>query len=366
MLPRADLTGTQPLARIEALAPTTPAGDARQEAFNRLALIAIGKQLQAQVLSRLNDGTFLVRIAGAPARMSLPAGANIGDVLDLTLVATTPRPTFLLGQPPRAAVASLSAAGRFIGNLLQSTQQEGAPASLVGKAPLLTSPAAGPSQVAVALQSALAFSGLFYESHVSQWAQGGRALADLMQEPQAQPGKLPQTETSCVDLARPIANTRASADAGRPWADPMRGMPLPARTTGPADADGLAQLTAMGSEAAHMINMQLDALERRHVLWQGELWPGQPLEWDVSDETPESEDETGTQAWQSVVRFELPTLGAVTATIRLADGHVQVKVRTSTEPAASLLRTHGSLLAGALEAAGSPLDLLTVRQDEPL
>ena len=67
--------------------------------------------------------------------------------------------------------------------------------------------------------------------------------------------------------------------------------------------------------------------------------------------------------WKSSVRFDLPTLGLVAATITLAGDHVQVLVRTATEGAAAALREHGGALAAALDAAGSPLDSLIVKQD---
>ncbi|MDB5762092.1 MAG: hypothetical protein JWQ21_1087 [Herminiimonas sp.] len=371
MLPPADMTGTRPLVHIEALAPAAPAGDARQETFNRLTQIAIGTQVRAEVLSRFDDGTFLVRIDGTAARMDLPGGTQVGQMLDLTLVAAEPRPTFLLGRQPDAATASLSVTGRLIDNLLQEAQQQSAPTSLVGKAPLVASSAAGTSQVAAALQNTLAFSGLFYESHVGQWAGGGRTLGDLMQEPQAQTGKLlptddmPQKNAAHADLARLTGNAHEAVDGGRTLLDMAPDSRTQSGKTGATDADRMVQPAAISSEAARMINLQLDALERRHVSWQGELWPGQPMEWEVKEDPQKNDAEAAGKAWQSVVRFDLPSLGAVTATVRLSDGHVQVQVRTATEAAATSLRAHGAMLANALDAAGSPLDLLTVKQDEP-
>jgi hypothetical protein len=120
----------------------------------------------------------------------------------------------------------------------------------------------------------------------------------------------------------------------------------------------------LSSEASRLINLQLTALEQRTVQWQGELWPGQPLEWEVSEQPPESDAENAPSTWQSVVRFELPTLGVVSATIRLAGGRVQMQVHTASEATAASLRAHRSELANAMEAAGAPLDLLTVKQDD--
>lgn len=357
MLPRVDLIGTRPLTRVEALLPASAAGDPREESFSRLTQIALGRQLQAAVLSRLSDGTFLVRVAETPVRMALPAGTDVGDQLDLTLVSRDPRPTFLLGRPADSsgggATASFSAAGRLINTVLQDSQKQGAPMTLVGKTPLLPSPAVNVPQVAAALQGALAFSGLFYESHVGQWAGGTRKLSDLLREPQARNTAPHHASSHGGNNIEPASR---QLDAEPAWIAPDKAF---LEETGPKQ-----QALPLGAESSRLVSMQLDVLEQRRVLWQGELWKGQALEWEVSEEAPRHDQEEDERAWHSTVRFTLPTLGAVTATIRLADGRVQVHARATSEEAAASLRMHGDMLAGALEAAGSSLELLTVKHDE--
>lgn len=429
MFPRADIAGIQPVGPIEPLRPAAPIGDARQEAFDRFSQLAVGRQFQAEVLTRLNDGSFVVKVADIPVRMNLPGGAQVGDALPLTLVAAQPRPTFLLGSQPAAAVAAdtaLSNAGRLIDQVLRAAQKEGAPTALVGKTPLVPSPAAAPAQVATALKDTLAFSGLFYESHVGQWASGERPLSDLLREPQAKnsnatliaaalraqsagalpaPGAArpdadhhasphlpaaagdahgahppagqaqataPASSAAAAFAAVSVAANAAPADAPTIPASGAGGMAIDmpvavlSGADGPsASGDGTARAGALDGESVKMISLQLNTLEQQRVVWQGELWPGQPMEWEVTkDDTPHGHAGDAERSWQSVVRFELPTLGAVAASIRLAGGRLQVQVRAADEATASLLRNHGGELASALDAAGSPLDLLTVKRDE--
>ncbi|HTN67028.1 MAG TPA: flagellar hook-length control protein FliK, partial [Burkholderiaceae bacterium] len=107
-------------------------------------------------------------------------------------------------------------------------------------------------------------------------------------------------------------------------------------------------------------------LENQRVLWRGELWPGQPLEWEISKDAPQGGDPAAAEAepaWHSVVRFELPLLGKVSGAIRLVGQRLHMQLRTETDAAALALRTHGAELADALSAAGSPLDSLTVKRD---
>lgn len=395
MLQRADIAGARPLILIEALLPTTASGDARQEAFDRLNQLTLGKEFQAQVLSRLTNGSYLIKVDDALANVKLPPGTKTGDVIDLTLLATQPRPTFLLGKADggSGASASLSNAGRLIGNLLQLAQKDGLPpTALTGKTPIAAGPDVPATQIAHALQSALSFSGLFYESHVAQWANGTRPFTDLQNEPAAKrtetlltgtttlpDGSDPKNETQAGlrmnDLGKLVANVRDWVNGGttaeqRP-ALPAETLSALKQATSSIDQslrDSTGKMQEItGNEGVKLISLQLDTLEQKRILWQGELFPGQPMEWEISDETPKQNhgDETSSpeQSWQSTVRFSLPTLGTVSATVRLTGEHVQVNVRTVDEESATALRTYGSLLADALDAAGSKLDSLLVKHD---
>lgn len=445
MLPRADINSTRPVAAVEAARPAVSVADARQDVNQRLNQLVLGRTYAAHVLSRLNDGTFMVKLTDVAARMNLPASTQVGDILDLKFVATQPRPTFLQQASPQSAESSLSNAGRLIDNILRAAQKEGAPVGLVGKAPLVQSSAATPTQLASALKDALAFSGLFYESHVEQWAGGERPLAELMREPQAKKSNESliaaalRSDTASGSVQSAAAATQSAAGAGdinapeTGQAGDMRDLPdeatastqatrgspdkaspsgasgsedgaldtadstgarmasaakgeeldMPSRLTSGTHADTTSatksaagdQVTAayvenaapaetLDSESVRMISLQLDTLEQRRVAWQGELWPGQSMEWEVTEETPGNGVPGAEPSWQSVVRVELPNLGNVSAAIRLVGNRLQVQVRAAEDATASRLRTHGSELASALEAAGSPLDLLTIKRDE--
>lgn len=374
MLPRADIAGTRPVVLVEATAPANALGSARQESVDRLIRLTLGKEYQAQVLSRLSDGSFLVKVDDAIASMKLPAGSKAGDTLDLTLLATQPRPTFILGKAEAGATTSLSNAGRLIGNMLQLAQQDGMPAAIVGKTPLLATPGAGALQIATALQNAVAFSGLFYESHVAQWAAGTRPASALLLEPPAKQsnaaftnpttnGQSLSVDANGNDLGRLMSNVREWVGGERALSDLLR-----TTQSKPADADSAAPLIAKqdvsGNEGVKLISLQLDTLEQRRIMWQGELFPGQPLEWEISDDTPEKNPDQAEpeKSWNSTVRFTLPSLGTVSATIRLTGDHVQVQVGTASEEIAATLRSNGKLLADALDSAGSKLDSLLVKQ----
>jgi len=312
--------------------------------------------------------------------------------LPMTLLATDPRPAFLLEQQNDGSSALLSNAAKVINTALQSAQQSGAPTAIVGKTPLLTTPTADTPQIAGALQDGIEFSGVFYESHVAQWVDGERPMSDLMLEPQTQessqagaqsqasaaatagksqasnaPTVLQRPATSDMELSRLIDNALTSPSDGPTKLSQAINTLLNSRNL-PQEADTLVRTPTLTQETAQNINLQLNTLEQHRIAWQGELWPGQQLEWEVSDETNRGGQQGATgdenTSWQSVVRFELPTLGKVSATINLAGGHVQMRINTASQGSAALLKARGDELANALDAAGSPLDSLIIKQDE--
>lgn len=376
MLPRADLNPTRPPASVEASTPAVSATDARLEVFDRLTQIAIGRELTAIVDSMLEDGTFMVKVGNSMARMALPTGTRVGDQLSMVFIAKEPRPTFLLLQQQGSAPTSLSTTARLVDHLLQLAERSGATNSLKAALPLLGSTAGMSSQeLADALQKSIGTSGLFYESHLHEWISGTRTAAEVFREPQAQ--TQPRRSTSepspsdgtGIDLARLAANMKELGDGSQALMKLMRDAQLHPHS-GQVDADIITQaqspLPEVAPELARMISLQLHTLEHQSIRWQGQLWPGMPMDWEVREDKPEGREKESAQpsSWTSVVRFELPNLGSISATVHLLGNRVHVQVGTETDDAASTLRGFGNLLADALEAAGAPLDSLTVKQDE--
>ena len=373
MLPKMDAIGMTPLTPVKATRPADTVADPRQAEFQRSLQGLIGKSMQGQVLARMGDGSYLVRVAGTPARMQLPAGAQPGTDVPLTLLGINPRPSFQIGNSrdagatltyaeaeaePEAAAThgaqagvrtgsaaatllsrapmtpasllpsldantpapELSSTARAISSVLsQAESAPGAPLSLVGKTPLMGAPGADPAQVARTLHDAVASSGLFYESHVAEWAEGKRPLASLMLEPQMQKALQGENLRHGTDLA-----------------------------------------------SAQLINLQLHTHEQARVQWQGEAWPGQKMQWDIARDAPEGQQPGGQDeaeeatAWRGGVRFQFPMLGDIAAQVVLQGGRVQIQMQAGSEDSAATLRRHAARLQASLDAAGWPLSSLTI------
>jgi hypothetical protein len=368
MLARDQLSLPQ-VARTAATAPIQAIGDPRQQAFQRALASQLGQSLQAEVLSKLSDGSFVVRVADMAARMPLPQNVQVGSQVPLTLVALHPRPTFQVattqggpafaeagpplpeGASPQAAPlawlegkeaaaltraaallaatqalampssaaeggagASLSKAGKALGDVIAAAQASDTPqTAALGRTPLLGAPSGDAHHIAAALQQGMEKSGLFYESHVAEWAQGARPQAELAAEPQA------------------------------------RGMAPP---SDPA--------------TAQLINLQLNAHEQARVAWQGQLWPGQELRWEIERDAPERDSggrdgdgDGGRAGWQSSLKLRFGRLGEVAAKVVLSGGQLHIRL-DAPEAARALLQSGSARLAEALDAAGTPLTTLAI------
>lgn len=413
--PRLDVRGVSATTAASS-APAVAAP--RQEAFQRALSQMVGQTLPAQVLSKFSDGSFLVRVADTNARMLLPNGINTGDELPLTVVSGQPRATLQVGagnpqagqmatfvsgdqmpdmpeagrlpsqeaailnlsgkQPssadaaqagaaqaqgrtlsPGAALlskaplvpadqlpslgkdtpqAALSPAARAIASALASAYTTpGVPVTINGKTPLSAGGPPDTGKLSQGLQRALGDSGLFYESHVAEWAEGKRSLQDLQREPQMQ-------------------RHAAAQGAGQGQADAIT------KALGGPDLS-----------AAQMINQQLHTHEQGKVMWQGEAWPGQQMQWLVEREQQgdaggkggkgEGRDGEAGPVWRSGVRFRFPMLGKVAANVTLVGDQVHISVQSGSEDTAATLRAWAGALQQAMDAAGAPLSSLAINAE---
>ncbi|MRW88310.1 flagellar hook-length control protein FliK, partial [Pseudoduganella sp. FT26W] len=227
----------------------------------------------------------------------------------------------------------LSSAARALTTLL-STAQAGQTSqlALIGKTALFGNAAPDTGELAQKLQDTISKSGLFYESHVAEWVKGDRPLAELMREPQMQ--RLLQ---------------QGNETAAR------------AATSGP------------DLSAAQMVNQQLHTQEQNRVLWNGQAWPGQEMQWEVRRDQREGGQGGGgggdaegepDQIWRSGVRFRLPLLGAVSAAVTLIGDQVHIQVQTGSDDSAATLRAWAGQLEGAMQAAGAPLSSLSITRED--
>ncbi len=314
--------------------------------------LAVGQRFAARIESALPDGSFRALVAGRSLTLALPQSAAPGDTLELVVAARTPR--LIVAEQAaegasRQSPPTLSRAARMIGTLLAGDEAAPRPATISRTAPLL--PAAQPlaALLAPALRQAIVESGLFYEAHQALWVAGRYPAEALAREPQARrdpPQPAPQPAAA--------SQTGEAAPAGKPPADAV--------ATGAAAARGVpaAELPA---ELQPLVHQQLNAAATAHLVWRGEIWPGQNLHWEIEEQREEQREEgrdaqgeAGEEtaaAWTTRLKLSLPRLGALQVTLGLAPAKVSLAMTADADGAAALRQGLGEL-AAAFAAAGLP------------
>jgi hypothetical protein len=113
--------------------------------------------------------------------------------------------------------------------------------------------------------------------------------------------------------------------------------------------------------AAQQINQQLLTHEQGRVQWQGEAWPGQPMQWEIQRQTErEPRGRSGAEAeaspiWRSSLRLRFTALGELSATITLVGQQVHLQLQTDDAASGATLRAQAGVLEQAMAAAGIPL-----------
>lgn len=312
-----------PLARVKAITDQLPA-------------FTPGQRIVANLQTVRPDNTYQARIAGREVTLALPQAANAGDTLELVVSHVTPRAVFAsIAQPATSAGANtaasapaLSQTGRLISFLLTG-QPAAQTAALNGGQPMLAAAPQGPADSALLasrLSTALEQSGLFYESHQTRWLAGKLDTATLMQEPQG----------------------RSATPA------PVPSAPQEGSTATPRAAnEGLATIP---ERLLPLVHQQLDAVATQNFIWQGQVWPGQTMEWEIED--PAADGRRGDEPdenWNSTLRLTLPRLGGVEARLHLTPAGVAIRLIADSDATRQALAAAEARLADALAAADVPL-----------
>lgn len=180
--------------------------------------------------------------------------------------------------------------------------------------------------------------GLFYESHLREWADGQRPLEALRSEPQ---NRLPPAD----DVASARAAVEGKSDAS---------------TSAQAAARTIADIPAA---LLPIVREQLEAIDTRRLHWQGEVWPQQTADIEIEEQPREHDAQEEAGAWRTTLRVELPQLGLVEARILLHGTAVSIGLHADAE-AMTALRSGDASFRSALHDAGVTLRALEMHADE--
>lgn len=320
-----------------------------------------GQTLEARVASKLPDGRVLIDVDGTLFQVRLPekAEASVGQRLALTVMRNGPEPTFLLQSAPDAdatpaATATevrLSNLASRVASLLGNTPAT-TPA-VIDAEPLLPAPPATGTALVAPLKQAFETSGMFYESHQAEWVGGKRPLEALRQEPQARIARE-------MSVGAPV---RVPTDAKGVDIE-MKVPAEPVVTSSPTVRSASSLEPALPPVVAGIVDRQLDALATQQIVWQGQVWPGQTMQWQVEEREGDGTQGEQEAQWRTHLRLELPRLGEVAARLDLHGDTLRIVIDAGGGAAiAANLRAGEAELGRMLEARGLRLDGFRVNAD---
>lgn len=321
------------LALLESLHPHGPAGS-----------FMPGQQVRGEVMAALGGGRFTVQVAGQNLEFAMPKGVRRGDLINLFFITDEPQQTFLMARFGRSGDAKVSDTSRWLSGFLGGASgQVPVQATLGLLRTLLTGPTTDAQLLGKALQQGLRESGLFYESHLARWFSGSYPLEDILKEPQ---GRLSshKIQAGAPDIVMAEELVRASIRTGS--TDIMEAV---FKKAGSSMAhEGIADQRALP-----IVSEQLSALQNGHLLFRGDLFPGQHLEWTVTErEAERHRSGKRERSWETRVTLNLPNLGPVTALLALDESGVAVTISAEKDGAVPILETGRARLMEQLEAAG--------------
>ena len=344
----------------------------------------LGQKVQGTVQTQVATNLFKVSVSGQLVQMELPPSVHSGDTVALQVIALQPKLAFSMvnSAPPLSTPEQLGATAKMLSSLSQQSPDK-AYVRAAQSTPLWPASQAPESkQLAGILKEALSNSGLFYESHQAQWLDGGRTTAQLLAEPQnlspeqtkAAVGSNPASKaatanktvpTNATNHALPQSNAASDAPAADDTGKTVQANNKANPVTIPgsaAEADtskqsspGTQSATASTSIPDHLqplVQQQLNALETSQLMWQGNVWPGQEMQWEVHEQAPRSPSIDGARQWVTQIQMDLPNLGPVAATLRLNSMGLSLTLNADTDQTRSLLGNASSQLVATLADAG--------------
>lgn len=229
------------------------------------------------------------------------------------------------------------------------------------------------AQLAQSLMQSIEKSGLFYESHLAAWLNETRSLADILQEPQAQiaPNNLDELKEKIMNLLKDAQMLHKEAEYEHNAATPLPNADQ-IRQERDEKLNALnQQITQLVEElnyreetfqpidetALPILQQQMELADNPHqVVWQGQVWPNQNMEWRLKEDVPEGEQsaqlDKHLRQWHSEIRLTLPSLGEVVGKVTYQGGRTKIELHAVDPNTQQLFQSHLLKLQENLESAG--------------
>lgn len=312
-----------------------------------ISKLEAGQQLQGSVQSKIGEGMFKVQVAGQTLQMRLPGNIQSGDTIRLQVVSVQPKITFsmMASTNPLSTPEQIGNTARLLSNLTDRpierplVQQMGSKAVWAS-----TQQAPDVHQLATGLRDAVSNSGLFYESHQAQWVRGERSTNQLLEEPQ--------------NLLTGKSLTLSPSETQQASQDKAAAVQL-SQTSVSAKSDNTP---AIAKEVLPLVQQQLHTLENQHMVWMGQVWPGQQMQWEIQGEPEHKGRQQDERQWSTEMELSLPNLGDVRARLVFAESGLRLTLHATDAATAALFNRALPQLKNSLDNAGITLTAAIVEK----
>ena len=325
-----------PLTQIKSIIPVSTNLDSQKSGSEFLP----GQKYQALIDTRLSNGNARVLIANQWFQMQLPENFQPGTKVELSVTSRLPELQFqiinVVQEQPSDQSATISSTGKLISTLLQDAQKQSAPTSqnTQSSSPISPGSPINSTELPSLLQKAISQSGLFYESHQAQWINGEKTLQSLHQEP--------QNKMNSTVMAMDQSVTRAIA------------------------ASSNTMDVVVNNQVTTLVTQQLSTLETGQVVWRGEIWHNQPMEWEIYEQPEDhrQDEHEQTVQWHTRLHLAMPNLGEITARITFGPHGLTIKLDAIDIATEDLLKNNQQPLASQIQATGLNVQSVEIHQHE--
>jgi len=343
---------------------------APQEISDKLSGLVAGQRVLAEIQALLPNGTYRALINQRNITLALPFSAKAGDSLELQVTETDGTLTLAVlsrndgKAAPESVSSTLSQTGKLISTLYAGAEQ-GREKGITLPTPITTAPPTSAEDLMPKLKQALQQSGMFYESHQADWVEGRLAKSSLLLEPQ---GKLSAPAAFAEATASAAIAREGVPQAGSPTGKAPDQAPGPRATPDGVSAGALSDPLAkplsgqtIAPPLQALVQQQLEALATQNFVWQGQVWPGQDMRWEINEEAARGQQgEESAPQWSTRLRLTLPRLGEIDASLLLHGSQLTIRFSAAEETTRVLIRTSGETLRKTMDSAGLTLSSIGV------
>jgi len=243
--------------------------------------------------------------------------------------------------------------GRWLGTLQELPREQNSTSGMAGVLrTILGEPPSDAARTSQMLAQALKQSGLFYESHLGRWFGDNYPLEELLKEPQGQLSTLKQLLVPGAAQALLDNNQQINLPEERSAVLPSAGTRSPAAET------------AVDPRALPLVQDQLATLQSNQLLFRGNLFPGQPMEWSIQ-EREQHRNRSGAEerSWDTTLSLDLPRLGEINARLTLDGGRIKLQVTAADETSVATLELGKGKLVDQLAGAGLVAEEIRIQHE---